>query len=124
MADRLDVVPVGIQHERAVVVGVVLRAQAGLAVAASAVREGGRVELPDGRARRRAERDVESGRRSHLRLPRGILEADVEGETFAGRIPGRSVRDLAGDLLVRDETERCERSVVERLRAGEVVHAE
>jgi len=41
VADGFDVVPIGIEHERAVVVGMIVRAQAGRAVVAATGRERG-----------------------------------------------------------------------------------
>ena len=48
MADRLDVVAVGVAHERAVVVGVVLGPHAGLVQHLGTVRLGRREERVDG----------------------------------------------------------------------------
>ena len=105
MADGLDVVAVGVEHERAVVRRVVVRAHARRTEVAPAMRERRGVKAPDRFARRRVERDVEPGRRGDRTLRRRILEADVEGEAFRRRRADRPVADLAGDLLVRDEPE-------------------
>ena len=58
MAHRLDVVPVRVEHERAVVVRVVVRADARRAVVLAARRHCGLVERVDDGAVLRADRDV------------------------------------------------------------------
>jgi len=120
VADRLDVMPIGIRKERAVVVGVIVRAQPGRAEIGAAMREPGRVEGAHRFARRRAQRDVESGRRRDHALRRQIFEADVERESLHRLLSGRAVADLAGQRRVRDEAERQERGVVEALRARNI----
>src|ERR687898_1555008 len=58
VVDDLDVVPVGVQDERAVVAGVVDGALAGIAVVLVARGERSGVERPDGRVVVRREREV------------------------------------------------------------------
>src|SRR5512142_1448043 len=56
---RLDVVAIGVAHERAVVVLVIVRPRAGLAVVLAACRRRRRVEVAHDLAPARAERDVD-----------------------------------------------------------------
>ena len=60
VADRLDVVTIGVVHERPVVVLVIVRADAGRAVVLRAGGHRGGVELADDRAAGRTERDVDA----------------------------------------------------------------
>jgi hypothetical protein len=67
MTDRLDTVTIGIQHEGAVIVGVIVRPQAGRAVVAPAARKRGRVKGVDRGAVGSAKADMGAGNgRSHL----------------------------------------------------------
>jgi len=76
---HLDVVAVGVEHEGAVVGGVVFRAQAGRAVGARAGIERGLVERPYGRPVRRRQGDVRAGGRRLARAdPEVRLAADPE----------------------------------------------
>src|SRR5258708_23587431 len=59
VTDSLDVVTVGIEHERAVIVGMIMRADAGRAIVAPACRDGGLVERVDRGAVLREDRDMQ-----------------------------------------------------------------
>src|SRR4051794_21618455 len=88
VADRFDVVAVRVADEGAVVIGVVLRPDAGLVQHLGAGSDGGGGERVDGRAVGRRERDV--------RLPEAVagrLLADPEL-----RLAVASVPDGAADL--------------------------
>src|SRR5262249_50238279 len=125
MADRLDVVSIGVDDERSVVVRVILRAQRRLSIARAASSKGCTVELTNSLPRGGSKRDVKAGGCSHPSLRGGGLEADVEGEAFHRVVlTWRAVGDLAWTLKMRNQPKRGERSVVEHLGATQVVDAE
>ena len=108
---RLDVVAVWIQHERAVVLLVVVRSRARAAVVAAACCHRSLVESIDERARVRAERDV------HRRLVRCLILCEPEvrfrrhAETGDAAAAGYFFRQLHHQLVA----ERRERLRVELL---------
>src|SRR5919107_1008685 len=84
VTDGLDVVAVGVEHERAVVVRVVDLTHARLAVVGAARRQGGRVEGVDGLAVLDPEGHVDAALRSAV-----ALADPEEGEVVAEAAHGR-----------------------------------
>ena len=114
VADRFDVVAVGVEDERAVVGRVVVLADAGRAVVGAAGRERGRVEGVDRLAVVAGERDVRAGAvRLALRDPELVLALGAE----RGGLPL-----LEGHRLL--EPERLEGLPVEGPAALEVAHVD
>src|SRR5689334_7561560 len=114
MPDRLEVVAVGIERERAVVAARVLRTEAGRTVVAPAGGERGGVERVDLLARRGAEGDV-----------RGAPGAIAIGDREVVRAVVVAERDLALGLAPRPsfgEAEGRQRLRVEAPAAREVGH--
>jgi hypothetical protein len=107
VADGLDVVAVGVEHERAVVAAVILGALARRAVVPVAGLGQDAPELVDVVVRRRSERDVQAGR----------------GRTVAARLLDRELLPLREALFLVEravELDRGERQAVEALRLGEI----
>src|SRR3954447_14038932 len=109
---RLDVVAVGIAYVGAVVAGVVVQAQAGLAVVLATRADRGRVELVHCSGVRRRERDVNGGGRLTLTDPQPRLSA------------AREAADAALELPPELEAERSEGREVEVVAAPVVAHLE
>src|SRR5262245_34179510 len=110
VTDRLDVVPVGIEHEGAVVARVVLGTLAGRAVVAVPGGDCDAVELVHGRVVRRGEADV--------RVPRGLSRHEPENAA------GDAEADDAFRLVSDPEAQRCQDRGIEALRRLEVVDAQ
>ena len=107
MVDDLDVVAVGVEHERAVVAEVILGPLARRAVVPVASLREDAPELVDVIVRRRSERDVQAGR----------------GRTVAARLLDRELLPLREALLLVEravELDRGERQAVEALRLGQI----
>ena len=109
MGDGLDVVALRVEDERAVVVRVVLRADAGAAVVVAAGRERRRMECVHRRAVRRGEGDVQRRRRGPVGDPEVRLavlaEADAPLAVHDHRVAERGERgdvEGAGGGEVRD----------------------
>src|SRR6202040_212769 len=71
MADGLDVVAVGILHEPAVVVGMIVGPEAGLTIVLAAGGQSGRIECPHGGPVLRRECDMHGSARLALSQPHG-----------------------------------------------------
>ncbi len=124
MAHGFDVVPIGVDDERSIVVCVILRAQPRLSIARAASSKGSTVEQTRRLTRRRSKRDVKARRWTHATLRSRVLEADVEGKAFDGIVlTWRAVGDFAWNLKMRNKSKRSERCVVEKLGAPQVVDA-
>ncbi len=105
MAYRLDVVAVGVENERAVIVRMILRTQTGSAVVASAGRNRGLVKVIDNAPLRRRKRDVSGPRRIALPYPEIGLPVLSEtrriAELHQQLIPKRRQRALEELLAAR-----------------------
>jgi len=111
VADRFDVVAVGIEYEGAVVVGVILRAQPRPAVVLAAGGDGGAIEGVDGGAVLGGDGDVNAAIEA-------ALVADPEIGLSVGAEAGSDV-SAAGLWDLHDErvAERRQRSLVESFRS-------
>src|SRR5665213_1234624 len=90
VANSLDVVAIRIEHERPVIVGVIMRAQSRRAVVRAAGRERGLVKPVDGFPVRRGEGDMGASLQN-------ALMADPEEGFFVGAIAGGAVAFTAPD---------------------------
>ena len=107
VAHGFDVVPIGVDDERPIVVRVILRAQSRLAIASAAGGKRCTVELPHRLTRRRSKRDVKARRWTHAPLRSRVLETDVEGKAFHRVVlTWRAVRHLARNLKMGNKPER------------------
>ncbi len=105
MTDCLDVVTIGVEHERAEVVDMVPRPKSGRSVVSPAGEQRRLVERHNGGARGRTEGDAKA-RDARTVASRQLFEADEQGEDVVGSILRQEVSDLVG-IGARGEAERA-----------------
>src|SRR6478736_1687498 len=120
MADGFDIVAVRIEHERPVVMRVIVRPQSGLAVVAASGRQRGSVERVDIGPGLRRERDVETAADDTLTVADPEIRLAVLAEARLRRAAGLLGRQLHDD----SDAERLERGLVEPLAVRKVGHGE
>ena len=111
VTDSLDVVAIGIEHERAVVIFVIMRSQPRRAIISSAGRKRGLIESIDDFPIRRRKGDMRAGLRN-------ALEADPEERLPVGAVAGAVVLDMQPL-----DAERTECRIIKRLRAPDFADA-